>query len=108
MQGIIAPQYYGFFTAQLDFPLWKTEDFDLDVDDDDPTCDDTLPDDPYDGEINEDEDEDADFVRLEGGREHSPWCGWRHDPAAPLLAVIVKTRGGAIYSKKDDADKDNW
>lgn len=47
-QGVIALRYHEFFAAPLDFPLWKTKgktkDFDLDVDDDEPTLD-SLPDD---------------------------------------------------------------
>ncbi|KAH9928806.1 uncharacterized protein B0H18DRAFT_1094040 [Fomitopsis serialis] len=50
LQGVIAPRFYGFFTASLSddqsvFPLWDTDDFRLEISDDDPTRDDPLPDD---------------------------------------------------------------
>ncbi|KAH9843536.1 uncharacterized protein C8Q71DRAFT_697385 [Rhodofomes roseus] len=104
MQGIITPYTYGFFTAdlssqQLTFPLWKSQDFSLEhhpvESRDDSTCDDSLPDDdPLMGD-----------EHRPGGREFSSWYSWKPDPDAPLLAVLVMSRGGATYTLEDDADK---
>ncbi|KAH9928833.1 uncharacterized protein B0H18DRAFT_874518 [Fomitopsis serialis] len=103
LQGVIAPRFYGFFTASLPddqsaFPLWDADDFKLEIPDDDPTCDDPLPD---------DEPLEEEYDNGPGGRECSPWCDWRPDPNSPLLAVIVMSRGGATYTREDDADKAN-
>jgi len=108
LQGIITPRTYGFFTADVShghhtFPLWDSKDFELKISDedsqDDPTRDDPLPD-----------DESLDEARCRkspGARGRSPWCQWRPDPDSPLLAVIVMSRGGATYTRKDDADQHN-
>ncbi|KAH9843533.1 uncharacterized protein C8Q71DRAFT_3090 [Rhodofomes roseus] len=104
MQGIIAPHTYGFFTAdlssqQLTFPLWSSQDFTLEHhpagSQDDSTRDDRLPDDEALGV----------HKHRPGGKELSSWDSWRPDPDAPLLAVLVMSRGGATYTVKDDADE---
>ncbi|KAH9928835.1 uncharacterized protein B0H18DRAFT_874379 [Fomitopsis serialis] len=105
LQGVIAPRTYGFFAVELSrqqpptFPPWNTEDFELDLREDDPE-DDPLRDDPLPGDRLIDV-----YDEGPGGRELSSWCHWRPDPDAPLLAVIVMSRGGAVYTREDDADK---
>ncbi|KAI0716718.1 hypothetical protein C8Q76DRAFT_725323 [Earliella scabrosa] len=104
-QGVMTPRCYGFFTANLSsnqpFSLWSTEDYKYvnasDGADDDPTRDDTLPDDkPLQAEhIND----------PPGARELSPWVDWRPNPDAPLLAVLVMSRAGSKYSLDED-DRD--
>ncbi|KAH9930941.1 uncharacterized protein B0H18DRAFT_119547, partial [Fomitopsis serialis] len=107
LQGVITPRCYGFFTAELareraQFPLWSSDDFDLDRTpgdrkSDDPTCDDPL--------LDDDEEDDADDANsTPGGRELSPWLDWRPRPDAPLLSVLVMARGGSKYS----VDEDEW
>jgi len=104
LQGVIAPRTYGFFAVELSrqqstFPPWNTEDFELDIPEDDPE-DDPIRDDPLPGDrLDEVYDEGP------GGRELSSWCDWRPHSDAPLLAVIVMSRGGAVYTREDDADK---
>ena len=104
-QGVMTPRCFGLFTASLSsdqpFPLWSTEDYKYvnasDGADDDPTRDDTLPDDkPLQAEhIND----------PPGARELSPWVDWRPNPDAPLLAVLVMSRAGPKYSLDED-DRD--
>lgn len=103
-QGVIVPRCYGFFAADLphnQFPvspisledLLDTFDFDTaDLWHDERLCDeewkitDSTP----------------------GGRELSPWVDWRRDPSAPLLCVLVMTRGGGPYTLHEDhLDKSN-
>ncbi|EIW83340.1 hypothetical protein CONPUDRAFT_51659 [Coniophora puteana RWD-64-598 SS2] len=92
LRGVIAPQFYGFFTAELSetqSPFPPSEDL-VHLEEDDLTRDEFLPD-----------DEPLDAL---GGRDRSKWCKWRPKPDAPMLAVIVMSRGGATYSQKDHWD----
>lgn len=103
-QGVNVPRCYGFFTTelrpeQLPFPLWLGEEYDEgvtpeDIDSDDPTQDDSLPDDndPY------------NQAGHSGPREHSSWVEWRPEATKPLLSVLVMARGGEIYTHEDHED----
>jgi len=92
LRGIVAPHFYGFFAADLPEthrPFPPKEDL-VHLEQDDPTVDEFLPDDdPVDGQ---------------GGRDRSKWCEWRPNPDAPILAVLVMSRGGETYSGKDHYD----
>ncbi|KAI0727779.1 hypothetical protein C8Q72DRAFT_743090, partial [Fomitopsis betulina] len=103
LQGVIAPRCYGLFTAQLDCPLWRQKDFnDIYLQNDKPTRDDRLPDDDRHYGHEDDQHDDN-----RGGRECSPWFKWRPDPASPLLAALVMTRGGETYTEDDHEEKDS-
>ncbi|EIW78718.1 hypothetical protein CONPUDRAFT_108718 [Coniophora puteana RWD-64-598 SS2] len=108
LQGIIAPHFYGLFTAETlpgQFSPWSTEDFKFEtawddniLSDEDEMSDDFLPDD------NTMYPEHSWYNHGVGGRELSEWCHWRPDPAAPVLAVIVMSRGGPTYTFEDHMD----
>ncbi|EIW83364.1 hypothetical protein CONPUDRAFT_136412 [Coniophora puteana RWD-64-598 SS2] len=92
LRGIIAPHFYGFFAVDLPEthrPFPPKDDL-VRLERDDPTVDEFLPDDdPVDGQ---------------GGRDRSKWCEWRPNTDAPILAVLVMSRGGKTYSGRDHYD----
>ena len=104
-QGVSVPRCYGFFTTelcsdQLPFPLWSNDDFYRgatwdDIDSDEPTHDDPLPDDDY----------SAIQAGQLGPGESSPWIGWLPDATKPLLSVLVMARGGRTYDLEDHNDR---
>ncbi|KAH9920211.1 uncharacterized protein BXZ73DRAFT_91946 [Epithele typhae] len=113
-QGVITPRVYGFFTTTLPpnpaaHPPWYRHHYhgsSLESDDptrdeqtspvpsdDDPTRDDDLPD---------DEPKESYGEPGPGARELSEWLDWHPNPDAPLLSVLLMSRGGPAYSVADD------